>query len=924
MKSLTTIAAALLAIDASASSFDAAALVLEANCLSCHNPSKIKGELLLDTREALLNGGEYGPSIEPGNPAESLLYTRAALPHDDDDIMPPKGETLTGQQLASLHTWIADGAPWPEGKTLSPRAQNEVPRKLEDDKPLRSLAVYPPDINLETSLDTHRIVVTATYEDDTTRDVTVGCDYTIANPALANFDRFAFTPKADGKTVTKITYRDKSIDLPVVVTSATAPRPVSFKLDVMPIFMREGCNTGSCHGSARGQDRFMLSLFGYDPDGDYQRITRQQNGRRINLAIPAESALLEKSIEAVPHSGAKLFGPDSPSYNTILSWLENGALKDPDDVATPTGIELYPKKSLLEGEGNQQQMTVRATYSDGTDRDVTNLAVFITNNELSAAVTEDGVVTSGVRGEAFIMARFAEFTVGSDFVVIPENLDYTRPEIPAANFIDELVSNKLHKLRIYPSDICSDEVFLRRAFLDIVGMLPSNDEIAAFVADATPDKRTRLVDDLLSRKEFVEMWVMKFAELLQIRSVNQGNNRVSYKAALLYHNWLKDKFARNVPMNEIVKEILSATGGTFSNPATNYYQTETDNLKVSENVAQVFMGMRLQCAQCHNHPFDRWTQNDYYGWAAFFTQIGRKQAEDPRETIVYNRGGGEVQHPITKVNAIPKYLGGAAPTTKGKDRREALVEWLASPENPFFAKNLANIVWSHFFGQGIIEPVDDVRVSNPASNPELLEELGSRFTAYNYDFKKLVRDICTSRTYQLSTQPNDSNGGDTRNFARQTVRRLRAEILLDAISQVTETKNKFKGLPLGARAVQIADGNTSSYFLTTFGRAKRETVCSCEVKMDPNLGQALHLINGSSVHNNINSGGVTKRLVEQKLSHDQIVESLYLRTFARKPTEIEIKALQDRFEESGKENPQAFYEDLFWALLNAKEFIFNH
>jgi hypothetical protein len=411
---------------------------------------------------------------------------------------------------------------------------------------------------------------------------------------------------------------------------------------------------------------------------------------------------------------------------------------------------------------------------------------------------------------------------------------------------------------------------------------------------------------------------MKWSELLQIRSTQI----VSYKAALLYFNWLQDQIAGNVPIDQMVKNLLGAQGGTFSNPATNYFQVEQDRLKIAENVAQVFMGMRIQCAQCHNHPFDRWTMDDYYSFAAFFAQIGRKAGADPRETIVFNAGGGEVNHLVGGRAMPPKFLGGAVPDVAGRDRRAVLAEWLASSENPFFAKNLANIVWAHFFGRGIVHEVDDVRVSNPPVNGPLLETLGQRFTEYKYDFKRLVRDICTSRTYQMSTQTNDTNAQDERNFSHATLRRIRAEILLDVISQVTETKDKFAGLPLGARAVQIADGNTATYFLTTFGRATRETVCSCEVKMEPNLGQALHLINGENVHEKIKQGGVVAKMQADGKTPQQIVAELYLRCLSRKPTEEEATAINEQL--AGAAEPRAALEDVFWALLNSREFVFNH
>ncbi|MEC7861156.1 MAG: DUF1549 and DUF1553 domain-containing protein, partial [Verrucomicrobiota bacterium] len=656
--------------------------------------------------------------------------------------------------------------------------------------------------------------------------------------------------------------------------------------------------------------------------GDYYRITRQLSGRRINLAFPDESLIIEKTTESVPHTGGKLFEKGSEYYNSILSWLQAGVPDDPNDIPTPTSLEIYPKQVVLEGKGTTQQFIALTTYSDGTTRDVTSLALFETNNAPSAAISKNGTVTAGNRGEAFVMARFATFTVGSQIIVIPENLDYQRPEFPPKNYIDELVAQKIHKLRILPSDLCTDEEFLRRATIDITGTLPTEEQFTAFIENTSPDKRDKIIDTLLARKEFTEVWVMKFAELLQIST--NANNQVSYKATLLYYNWLQERIANNVPFNKIVQELLSSTGGTFSNPSTNYYQIERDTLKLSENVAQVFMGMRLQCAQCHNHPFDRWTMNDYYSFAAFFSQIGRKRAQDPREVIVYNKANGDMKHPVGGRVMEPVFLGAAKPEIKGgQDRREILGAWMASPENPFFSRNLANIVWSHFFGIGIIDPVDDVRISNPSSNPELLNALANRFTEYNYDFKRLVRDICTSRTYQLSTKVNSSNEGDTKNFSHALSRRMRAEVLLDAISQITQTKNKFKGLPVGARAVQIADGNVSNYFLRTFGRAERKTVCSCEVKMEPNLGQALHLINGDATGNRIVSGKVVATMITEGKPPEQIIDSLYIRAFGRKPTQTERSQLLAQIDTDPKKIKQDL-EDVFWALLNAKEFMFNH
>lgn len=881
----------------------------------------------MDTAEGLMKGGEDGISVVAGKPEKSPLYTRIVLPKGHEDIMPSKGDPLSGEQSGLIKRWIAEGAKWPSGLVLKHKSEDEIKAiaRLEQKmNRLKSVEIYPSNFTLETKRDSHRVLVFARFDDDTTRDVTEQAQVMIGNPQLVAYNNLQLKPLQNGATDINVTFNGKTAKAPVKIINVENDRPVSFKLDVMPVFMRSGCNTGGCHGSAKGKDGFRISLFGFDPDGDYNRITREMGGRRINLAIPEESTLIEKALGSVPHSGNALFEKDSYLNKTLLEWISKGVPKDAPDVATVTGVEIYPKQCVMEGRGENQQVTVRATYSDGTDRDVTNLAIYMSNNDPSASVTKQGMVTSNDRGEAFVLARFSTFSVVSQFIVIPENLKYERPKLVENNYIDTLVHEKLHKLRILPSGICSDQEFIRRVYIDVVGLIPTSLEVKSFVADANPKKREAVVDQLLQRKEFTEMWVMKWAELLQMRSTD--NNQGSYyKNLLLYYNWLADKIGRNVPMNEIVSELLSAQGSTIDNPPTNYYQAERETLKISENVAQVFMGMRIQCSQCHNHPFDRWTLNDYYGFMAFFTQIGRKQTDTPEGTIIFNSKGGEAKHPVTNAVMKPKFLGGIEPEIKpGEDRRAIMAKWLASPENPYFARNLANITWTHFLGVGIIDPVDDVRVSNPAANPELLDMLGKKLTEYNYDFKRLVKDICSSMAYQRDTQVNETNANDKRNFAHATVRRMRAEVLADAIAAVTNQPIKYQGLPLGSHAVQIADGKATNFFLSTFGRATRETVCSNEVKLEPSLSQALHLINGEAAHENIKRGRVIEDLIKKEKKSDQeIISELFLRSFSREPDAVEMEIITKKIAESA-DGRQAVLEDLFWALLNAKEFYFNH
>lgn len=709
---------------------------------------------------------------------------------------------------------------------------------------------------------------------------------------------------------------------------ATADEPVSFRRDVMPIFFRAGCNAGTCHGSARGKDGFMLSLFGYDTKGDYFRLTEELVGRRINVARPEESLLLTKAAGQVPHTGGKRFGADSPYYATLRTWIEQGAPDDSGQVPDAVAITLAPDKLLFDVGGKPIVTKVTARYSDGSTRDVTSLALFFSNNPDTAAIDRDGLVTPGQRGDTFVLARFNRFTVGSEVIVLPKESEYRWTNPPASNFIDELVYDRLQKLHLLPSELCDDETFLRRVYLDLAGTTPTVAQYREFLNDSNPKKREALVDRLLAGEEFTQVWTALWAEWVRIMGGGYAPTGTDVKAAEAYYQWIHDQFAANRPFNEFVADQITASGSNINNGPANLYTMLVHDVRFTPkefaaNFSQLMTGIQIQCAECHNHPFDRWTQDDYYNFSAFFSQVGRKAGEDQREQIIFNAGGGEVPHPVTGQNAVPHFLGGGKAEIKpGEDRRMILAKWLASPQNPYFAKNFANRVWQHFFGLGIVEEIDDVRISNPESNPELLEAMAKKLTESNYDFKGLVRDICNSKTYQRSTQRNESNLTDERNFAHQSIRRIKAESMLDIISQVTNTKDKFRGLPRGARAVQIADGATSDYFLTTFGRATRETACSCEVKMEPTLSQALHLMNGDLVNAKMQQGGVIKSVIDQKLTPEQTIEQLYITCLVRKPTDAEMNALKPLLAEGTDKNKGV--EDIFWALMNSREFLFNH
>ncbi len=783
------------------------------------------------------------------------------------------------------------------------------------------LAVYPSAIALESARDPQRATAVFTQDNGVSLDVTAKTEVRIEPATLAKWEGGRFVPQADGEGQITMTYNGASVTMPLRVANVAVDPPISFFNELEPVLMKAGCNTGACHGSARGKNGFHLTLFGYDPGKDFNTLTREQLSRRINVAVPSESLMLLKPIGAVDHEGGKIFESDSDLYKKILRWITEGAQLDPG-VPQPalTGIEIIPHEAVLEGEGATQQFIVRASYADGTDRDVTDLAVIKSVDDSIVSVTGDGMATAGRRGEAYLMARYGTFAVVSQVIAIPAGEPERQAALAPANYVDEFVYAKHRKLRITAAAPASDDVFVRRAYLDILGVLPTVAESDAFFADERPDKRAALVDALLQRPEFTDLWAMKWAELLRVKSSPQTLDR---KAMHRYNDWLRASIRDNKPINTLAAELLTSSGGNFTEPAANFYVVENEPIMMAENVAQVFMGIQIKCAQCHNHPFERWTMDDYYSFAAFFAQVGKKTSSDPREIVVFNSGGGEVKNQRDGQVMQPKFLGGAQPDLAGRDRRAVLAEWLASEQNPWFAKNIANRVWQHFFGQGIIDPVDDVRVSNPPSNPQLLDELGKRLVSYNYDMRKLIRDICTSNTYQMSTRPPAESATDTRNFAYAKVRRLPSEMLLDAVTQVTGGQVKFASLPLGARAAQVADGPSGNYFLEVFGRPARDTACACERRSEPTLAQALHLINGDTMTRAIQTpAGRMDKALTSEMPIEQVIEDLYTAALSRSPLPEEMTQLASYV--NNAPDRRAALEDVYWSVLNSKEFVFNH
>jgi len=770
-------------------------------------------------------------------------------------------------------------------------------------------------------------MVVAAYEDGRTADVTESGGLAATDPTIAALEAGSrLRPLADGTTTLRAAFGGLTAEATVAVAGAAVIPPRSFMLDVEPVLMRAGCNAGACHGSAKGKNGFRLSLFGFDPAMDHLHLTRQTLARRLTTSEPEASLLLLKATTTVAHQGGVRFDAASPYYRSLREWIDEGAAFDGETAPDLTGLEILPSQMVLIGAGegrpgDRQRLIVRAQYADGSDRDVTDLALLASLNDNALDVDAEGVAQAKARGEASIIARFRTMAVVAQAIVLPPEEGFPWPETAPTGEIDRLIDAKLRRLRMVPSSPAADEIFVRRLYLDVIGLLPTPAELRRFMEDPAPDKRARLIEELLGRPEFPELWAMKWSELLRVEAASQ---RISPKAMHLYNAWLRDQIRRDVPIDEMTRALLTAEGGNFANPAANFYVGERDPNTLAENVAQVFTGIRLQCAQCHNHPFERWTMDDYYSFSAFFAQIGNKAAEDPRETIVFNSGSGEARHVRDGRPMAPRLLGERTPAdVAGRDRRQVLAAWLTSPENPWFARTFANRVWEHFLGQGIIDPADDVRVSNPPANPELLDYLAARFVASRYDLRGLVREICNSRTYQASTATHPTNAEDLRNFSHRLPRRLSAERLLDAICQVTETPEKFPGLPLGARATQIADGPSGNYFLGIFGRPSRASVCTCERRDEPTLSQALHLINGQTINARVRSDrGRLARLLGEGRTPSEIVEEIYLAAYARPPREEERARVESFL--AGAGDARAGLEDVFWSVLNSKEFVFYH
>ncbi|QOV92136.1 DUF1549 and DUF1553 domain-containing protein [Humisphaera borealis] len=824
-----------------------------------------------------------------------------------------------GFGLLSLAGTALAGAPAVGGSALPKAALPEI-RKIE---------LQPSSLGLANASDARQVLVWGIAADGQKYDLT---DIATLEPGsgVKIVDGRYIAPVAAGDTQVKVSAAGQSIALPVKVAGIDTP-DIRFGKDVMPVLASTGCNMGTCHGSAQGKNGFKLSLRGYDADYDYNVLVNALQGRRVNRVEPDKSLMLMKPAGIVPHEGKQVIKPGDRHYNIIRDWIAQGLKPETElKTAKPTKIEVVPAMVALDIAGRTQRIVVVAHYADGSTRDVTRDAVFSASN--IEAVQVDGAKVTGLRrGEAAVLVRYEGAYAAVGVSIMGDRAGFAFKPTAEYNFIDKHVNAKLEKRKILPSEECTDADYLRRVYLDLTGLPPTADVARAFLTSQSPsqEKRRQLVDQLLGSKDYVAIWSNKWADLLQCNQKALGE-----KGVWAFREWIRESIAQNKPYDQFAYELITAQGSNLTNPAVNYYRALKDlddkkqltPNKMTEDISQTFLGVRFNCNKCHDHPFEKWTQQQYYEFGAFFARVSFKPGTRAGEEIVYtNFRGGENIYPKTTMALAPHVPYGEQPNLEdARVRQEAFARWMTSKDNPLFARSYVNRTWSYFFGVGIIDPVDDIRASNPPSNPELLDALTDEFVKSGFNMQQLVRTIVTSRTYQASVVANHWNNDDKINFSHFLPRRLSAEQMMDAVGLAAGVKPKVQGLPDGMRAVYLADGltDTGSDFLKLFGRPKRETACECERTSNMSLAHALNLVNGPLI-----SGAVTDpassigKLVEKEKDNRKVVEEIYLGTLSRMPTAEEMK-LADELGTDPKQRLDVA-QDVAWALMNSPAFLFN-
>ena len=767
-----------------------------------------------------------------------------------------------------------------------------------------------------------QLVVSSEQANGITLDLTRDVTYDSAPTGLVSIDASGLvTPLADGEVVVTATDADgRKTQTRLVVGGTQETRPVSFCGQIVPIFTKLGCNGGGCHGKIAGQNGFRLSLLGFEPGEDHKRLVAESRGRRVSLASPDRSLLLQKTINAMPHGGGARTDRDSHEYRVLRRWISQGMPYDSGEIIKVTSIDVYPQVRRMTG-GSSQQLSVIATYSDGSFEDVTRAAVYESNDSQMAEVSDTGLVQLGeLVGDVAVMARYqGHVTVFR--AEIPLRLESTT-ELASdiENPVDQFVRQKLVSLGISPSPRCDDSTYLRRVTLDLTGRLPTLEETSAFLSSSDPLKRQQLVDELLASDDYASFFARKWGVILRNRR-SGGSLQV---ANMLFHHWLTEAFRSNKPYDQFVDELLTASGSLFSNPATSWLSQVTDQNERVEDISQLFLGQRIQCARCHHHPYEKWSQEDYARMSAFFSTISKK-TQGAEVTFVTRVASPSARHPKTGQAVTPAGLDAEAITIDPTiDPRQGLSDWLTAPENPFFAKSLVNRYWKHFLGRGLVEPEDDMRVTNPPSNPELMDALATWFVDSGYDLKGLVRLIVTSETYSASSDATEDNIIDRRSYSRFYPKRMTAETLLDSIDLVTGGNTAFAGMPAGTRAVELPDTGFNSYFLSVFGQPDSKTACECERSGEANLAQSLHLLNSEEMQKKLTAenGRAAAYAADAQRETDDKIRELYKVAFSREPTDRELKSMLDYL--GDRHNQKEPWEDLIWALVNSKEFLFNH
>lgn len=781
-----------------------------------------------------------------------------------------------------------------------------------------------------------QLIVSARLADGGVRDVTRKAQYSAEPANVVKVEEDGrLIPLADGQATVRARTEDGlEASLPVTVERFKEVRPINFANQIVPIFTKAGCNGGGCHGKSAGQNGFRLSLLGFEPSEDYEHLVKEARARRLFPAAPERSLLLVKGVASVPHGGGKRLDPDSDDYRMLVRWMAQGMPYGATNDPSVARIEVWPRQRTM-SLGAEQQLAVIARYTDGSVEDVTRGALYEANDKDMARTDETGLVRLyNQPGDVAVMVRYqgkvttfrATIPLGAPVDSLP----------PVKNYIDELVFNKLRAVGMPPSEASDDNTFIRRVSIDIAGRLPWPEETEKFLADKTPNKRERLVERLLSSPDYADYFANKWAALFRNKRAADTHARGTFA----FHGWIRDNLAANKPFDQMIREIVAASGDMGQNPPVAWYRQVNTMTSQLEDSAQLLLGQRLQCAQCHHHPYEKWSQHDYFSFGAFFSRVGRKAGSQPGEEVVYHKRG--VAEAVNKKTKLPVKAAGLATRpanlTADDDPRVALAEWMTSPENPYFAKSLVNRYWKHFFNRGLVEPEDDMRETNPPTNPELLDALARHFVESGFDLKELVRSICRSSTYQLSAVPNQFNSIDKQNFSRYYPKRLTAEVLFDAVNNVTGSESKFDGQPAGTRAVCLPDNsyNASSYFLQVFGRPDSSSSCECERSQDASLAQSLHLLNAKDIQEKVaaEKGRAAALAAETSRPDDTKVTELYRRAFSRDPRPEELQIARAHLEKymakssDEKGNPingrRLAYEDMVWALLNTKEFLFNH